>query len=304
MIADLLLLFLRLWRNNQEPPLTTDSTRSARISQESTIVSSLGNSNHPQEVGVLNRSVHCTNPSYLGIKRDDDNNNAKQEEMNGGGINQLLLALGKQIMMTKQEKHRISNPALQLETGADHTSTSTDPVFHSKFRPEDMRLLALVSHNNMKDSMKEFVTANKNVLKKFRLTGTNTTMTMLKSIFRNDPEIVYGPSCTSGPLGGDAQLVAMAATGQLGGCIFFIDPMDTHPHNADIDCLCRQGNVHNILMMNNPCTAHITMNTLRFALEMGRKDMIPSFFMDMESPSVLAYKEKQRTLLISKELKN
>ena len=177
------------------------------------------------------------------------------------------------------------------------SSSKIDPPFHSKFRPQDMRLLALVAHNNMKTSMKEFVIANQNVLKKFRLTGTNTTMTMLKSVFGEDPDVEYGPSCKSGPLGGDAQLVAMAATGQLGGCVFFIDPMDSHPHNADIDCLVRQGNVHNILMMNNPCSAHAMMNTLRFALEQGRMDMIPSFFLDMESPGVMAYKDRQNAVL-------
>lgn len=174
---------------------------------------------------------------------------------------------------------------------------STDPPFASMFRPDDMRLLALVSHNNMKQSMKQFVIANMQVLKKFRLTGTNTTMKMLKEVFGNDPEVVYGPSCKSGPLGGDAQLVAMAVTGQLGGCIFFIDPMDAHPHSADIECLVRQGNVHNILMMNNPCSAHVCMNTFRVALKMGRMEMIPSFFFDLESPSVEAYKQRQNAVL-------
>ena len=172
-----------------------------------------------------------------------------------------------------------------------------DPEFDSMFGPDDMRLLALVSHNNMKASMKQFVLANMNILKKFRLTGTNTTMSMLKEVFGEDPDVVYGPSCKSGPLGGDAQLVAMAVTGELGGCIFFIDPMDAHPHSADIECLVRQGNVHNILMMNNPTTAHVCMNTLRVALKMGRMEMVPSFFFDLESPSVDAYKTRQKNVL-------
>ena len=119
----------------------------------------------------------------------------------------------------------------------------------------------------------------------------------LREVFGKDPDVSYGPSCKSGPLGGDAQLVAMAVTGQLGGCIFFIDPMDSHPHSADIECLVRQGNVHNILMMNNPCTAHVSMNTFRIALKMGRMEMIPSFFFDMESPSVEAYKQRQNAVL-------
>lgn len=172
-----------------------------------------------------------------------------------------------------------------------------DPEFGSMFAPDELRLLALVSHNNMKHSMKQFVIANKNVLKKFRLTGTNTTMSMLKEVFGDDPEVIYGPKCKSGPLGGDAQLVAMAVTGQLGGCIFFIDPMDSHPHSADIECLVRQGNVHNILMMNNPTTAHICLNSLRVALKMGRMEMMPSFFFDLESPSVEAYKMRQNEVL-------
>jgi methylglyoxal synthase len=196
---------------------------------------------------------------------------------------------------------------IQEEEG-DNTSSFTsvigddinmDPEFGSMFAPGEMRLLALVSHNNMKHSMKQFVIANKNVLKKFRLTGTNTTMTMLKEVFGEDPEVMYGPKCKSGPLGGDAQLVAMAVTGQLGGCIFFIDPMDSHPHSADIECLVRQGNVHNILMMNNPTTAHICLNSLRVALKMGRMEMMPSFFFDLESPSVEAYKMRQNEVLRS-----
>lgn len=190
-----------------------------------------------------------------------------------------------------------SDYSKSMMTGLSNEDISSDPNFHSMFRPKDMRLLALVSHNNMKQSMKQFVLANMNVLKKFRLTGTNTTMSMLREVFGKDPDVSYGPSCKSGPLGGDAQLVAMAVTGQLGGCIFFIDPMDSHPHSADIECLVRQGNVHNILMMNNPCTAHVSMNTFRIALKMGRMEMIPSFFFDMESPSVEAYKQRQNAVL-------
>eukprot|EP00548_Thalassiothrix_antarctica_P007144 CAMPEP_0194130252 /NCGR_PEP_ID=MMETSP0152-20130528/1326_1 /TAXON_ID=1049557 /ORGANISM="Thalassiothrix antarctica, Strain L6-D1" /LENGTH=226 /DNA_ID=CAMNT_0038824697 /DNA_START=54 /DNA_END=734 /DNA_ORIENTATION=+ len=172
-----------------------------------------------------------------------------------------------------------------------------DADFESMFEPNEMRLLALVSHNNMKESMKEFVIANKNLLKKFRLTGTQSTMMMLKDIFKDEPDITYGPICASGPLGGDAQLVAMTVMGQLGGCIFFIDPMDSHPHNVDIECLCRQCNVHNILMTSNPTTATILLTALRFALQSGKMELMPSFFFNLESPSVAAYKKKQQAVI-------
>lgn len=194
---------------------------------------------------------------------------------------------------TSNHRRSLLSTSVSFRSLVSSKKMCVDPEFDSVFRPQDMRMLALVSHNNMKHSMKQFVITNKNVLKKFRLTGTNTTMTMLKEVFGDDPEVVYGPACKSGPLGGDAQLVAMAVTGELGGCIFFIDPMDAHPHSADIDCLVRQGNVHNILMMNNPCSAHVCMNTCRVAMKMGRMEMMPSFFFDLESPSVEAYKVRQ-----------
>jgi len=198
------------------------------------------------------------------------------------------------------ELNNFSRASIIAMTGLENLEEEEidmDPKFDSMFAPADMRLLALVSHNNMKTSMKQFVLANMQVLKKFRLTGTNTTMSMLREVFGDDPDVIYGPSCKSGPLGGDAQLVAMAVTSQLGGCIFFIDPMDAHPHSADIECLVRQGNVHNVLMMNNPSTAHVCMNSLRVALKMGRMEMFPSFFFDLESPSVEAYKQRQNTVL-------
>lgn len=64
--------------------------------------------------------------------------------------------------------------------------------------------------------MKSFVLSNKNILKKFRLTGTNSAMTMLKEVFKGDDSVIFGPSCSSGPLGGDAELVALMCAGWEG----------------------------------------------------------------------------------------
>lgn len=178
-------------------------------------------------------------------------------------------------------------------TDEDEEVDDLDPVFESVYTPSQMRCLALVAHNHMKPAMKQFVLANKNLLKKFKLTGTNTTMTMLREVFGDDPSVEYGPTCTSGPLGGDAELVAVMCTENLGGCVFFQDPMSAHPHTADIECLCRQANVHNVLMMPNPATAFAIMTTFRIALKEGKADLIPSFFQTLESPSVAEYKVRQ-----------
>ena len=174
-----------------------------------------------------------------------------------------------------------------------------DDDFISSFPPAQMKYLALVSHNGMKSTMKRFVLANKNILKKFCLTGTNSTMTMLKEVIgKDDPDVVYGPSCSSGPLGGDAELAALMTQGKVGGIIFFTDPMSAHPHQADIDGLCRLAMVHNTMLLQNPTTAVMMMDILRSSLKEKRPDMMPSFFFDLVSPSVSAYKEAQKQTVL------
>ena len=169
--------------------------------------------------------------------------------------------------------------------------------FQSAFRPEEMRCLALVAHNNMKPAMKAFVQSRQEVLKKFRLTGTSTTMTMIKSIFDSDKDVMYGPTFKSGPLGGDAEVCALMCQEELGGILFFMDPLDPHPHQCDIDALIRLSNVTNVLFATNPTSCHALTFILELALKEGRNNMIPSFFHTLESPGVRLYKEEQSKVL-------
>jgi methylglyoxal synthase len=172
--------------------------------------------------------------------------------------------------------------------------------FEAAFAPDDMRCLALVSHDEMKATMKDFFIKYKSILKKFRLTGTQSTMKMLGEIFEGDDSVVFGPACNSGPLGGDAELVAMMATGQLGGILFFQDPMTAHAHQVDIECLVRQALVHNTVMATTPTTAMIIMELFKMALiGEGRPEIIPSFFFTLQSPTVQAYKNNQKKAIES-----
>lgn len=169
--------------------------------------------------------------------------------------------------------------------------------FDSHFKPTEMRQLALVAHNHMKPAMKAFIESHAEILKKFRITGTNTTMTMCRTVFGDDPNVVYGATCSSGPLGGDAQLAALMVLEDVGGIVFFIDPLSAHPHQADIDSLCRLANVGNILLTTNPATSESMMYLLRCAMMKGKKEMFPSFFQTLESPSVPEYKAEQARAL-------
>ena len=176
--------------------------------------------------------------------------------------------------------------------------TTPDIDFEGRFDPEEMRCLALVAHNHMKPAMKRFVVDNKNVLKKFRLTGTNTTMTMLREVFGDDPSVQYGPTCNSGPLGGDAELCALMCMEELGGIIFLQDPMDSHPHQADIACLNRLAHVHDIPLASNPASAYAMTAVFRLALKTGDREMMKSFFETKLSPSVSEYQRQQSTFLV------
>ena len=204
--------------------------------------------------------------------------------------------------LSSQQQESDCNSSISVRNGPNHKRNTSNPLdqdFQQAFHPSQMRCLALVSHNGMKATMKKFVLTNKNILKKFRLTGTNSTMTMLKDVFKGDDSVIFGPSCSSGPLGGDAELVALMCAGQLGGMIFFQDPMSSHPHQSDIDCLCRQAIVHNTMIASNPTSALMIMTTLRVALKENMPELIPSFFCTLESPSVGAYKKQQNKVIAS-----
>ncbi|VEU38093.1 unnamed protein product [Pseudo-nitzschia multistriata] len=182
----------------------------------------------------------------------------------------------------------------------DSVVEGMDRDFAAAFPPSQMRCLALVSHNEMKSTMRKFVVANKNLLKKFRLTGTNSTMTMLREVFSDEPAgtVMFGPACASGPLGGDAELVSLMVGGRIGGILFFRDPMSAHPHRADIDCLVRQALVHNTMMAETPTSALMMCHCLRAALKgEGKPEMIPSFFFSLQCPSVEAYKAEQKRVV-------
>ena len=177
------------------------------------------------------------------------------------------------------------------------TTAPKDKDFFIKFVAEEMRCLALIAHAHMKPELEKFVKNNKNILRKFRLTGNHTTMKILNKVYGDDPLVRYGPTCQSGALGGDAQLVSLMCLEELGGIVFLQDPMESHMHQVDIDCLNRQVCVHDIYLASNASSAYAMMSVLRISLKKGNKARISSFFETKESPSVAEYKKRQKAVL-------
>lgn len=71
----------------------------------------------------------------------------------------------------------------------------------------------------------------------------------------------------SGPLGGDAQIASMVATGKIDLVIFFRDPLDKHPHEPDVQMLVRLCDVHNVPLATNPKAAYYMLRGVKDVLE-------------------------------------
>lgn len=118
--------------------------------------------------------------------------------------------------------------------------------------------IALIAHDRKKDDIVAFARAHASILSRYKLIATGTTGQRIQEGTGLPVERML-----SGPMGGDAQIAAQAATGQVIAVIFLIDPLYAQPHEPDIQALLRICVVHNIPMATNLATAEAVMAMLR-----------------------------------------
>ncbi|EAY30358.1 methylglyoxal synthase [Microscilla marina] len=112
-----------------------------------------------------------------------------------------------------------------------------------------MKKIAIIAHDGRKPEMVHFLKENEEVLTKVALIATGTTGThVAKAGYEVEAKL-------SGPMGGDAQIAAMAAEKQLCAVIFFRDPLGKHPHEPDVQMLMRICDLYNIPLATNPASA-------------------------------------------------
>ncbi len=118
-----------------------------------------------------------------------------------------------------------------------------------------IRTLALIAHDGKKADMVAFAIQNRALLRRFHLAATGTTGKLIE-----DKTGLPVSRYLSGPLGGDAQIAAQVVTGDIHAVFFFVDPLDKHPHDPDIQTLMRACNVHNVPLATNTATAQYILS--------------------------------------------
>ncbi|MEL6587449.1 MAG: methylglyoxal synthase [Pseudomonadota bacterium] len=113
-----------------------------------------------------------------------------------------------------------------------------------------MNSLALVAHDERKAPLVVWAQANEAELARYTLYATGTTGARLREATALDVTALK-----SGPLGGDAQIGAMIAQGQLDGLVFFIDPLTAMPHDVDVKSLLRLAILYDTLLAVNEASA-------------------------------------------------
>ncbi len=113
--------------------------------------------------------------------------------------------------------------------------------------------IAIIAHDGKKADMVAFLLDNKVYLKTAQLVATGTTGQHVENAGLEVHRFL------SGPLGGDAQIAALAAEKKLDLVIFFRDPLDKHPHEPDVQMLMRLCDVHNIPLATNKATAELIL---------------------------------------------
>lgn len=118
--------------------------------------------------------------------------------------------------------------------------------------------IALIAHDKKKNEIIEIAKKYRDVLAEYELYATGTTGTLIMgetglSIHR----------MKSGPMGGDQQIGAMLANGDINLIIFLRDPLTAQPHEPDVSALLRLCDVQKIPLATNATSAVIMLEALK-----------------------------------------
>lgn len=116
--------------------------------------------------------------------------------------------------------------------------------------------IALIAHDNRKDDLIRWVKAKSDILCRHFLCGTGTTAHLI-----TENTGLPVKSYKSGPLGGDQQIGACIANGEVDFMVFFWDPLTSQPHDPDVKALLRIAVLYDIPVAMNQSTADFILSS-------------------------------------------
>lgn len=117
--------------------------------------------------------------------------------------------------------------------------------------------IALIAHDRKKDDMVLLAKEFADFLSTCHLVATGTTGGRLHAEAGLDIECML-----SGPMGGDLQIGARLAVGEVDAVVFLRDPMTPQPHEPDINALVRACDVHDVPCATNLAGARLLLGAL------------------------------------------
>ena len=141
---------------------------------------------------------------------------------------------------------------------------------HDKTIIESQKKIALVAHDNKKADLLAWARYNRPLLAYHDIYATGTTGRLIEEELG-----VPVKRLQSGPLGGDQQIGAKIAEGDIDFLVFFWDPLEPQPHDPDVKALLRIAVVWNIPVACNRASADFLISSPLMTSEYKR---LPSQF--------------------------
>ena len=169
----------------------------------------------------------------------------------------------------------------------------SDEDFISAYDSSVMKALAIYADIEMVDTLYKFIRRNKNLLKKFCLTGDRVTLQMIDSIYEGDEDLVMKPWAEDDEIEVETEVVDSIPKSSIGGLIIFEGCSSPGNWGPCFDNLCQHAILGNLLVANTASTALMMVNTMRMALKDAKGELIPSFFLNLKHPYADSFEMKK-----------
>ena len=117
--------------------------------------------------------------------------------------------------------------------------------------------LALIAHDSKKDDIVQLLRDHRDSFERLFLIATRSTGQIIRERTGLDVTLVL-----SGNQGGDHQIGALVANGEIDSVIFLRDPLTAHSHEPDVSSLLRVCDVHSVPLATNLLTAEAVLYLL------------------------------------------